>query len=144
MTERDEASNGFEPEITVFTCIYCAYMAVDTAGALRIKYPATVKLVKLPCTGKVDMRYLLEAFEQGADGVCIVGCPIGNCHHVHGNVRGQARVKYTKKLLDEVGLGGERLEMYFVSGGMGMTFANAVREITERVRALGPNPLRRC
>ncbi|MEE9616930.1 MAG: hydrogenase iron-sulfur subunit [Anaerolineae bacterium] len=144
MTERDEASNGFEPEITVFTCIYCAYMAVDTAGALRIKYPATVKLVKLPCTGKVDMRYLLEAFEQGADGVCIVGCPIGNCHHVHGNVRGQARVKYTKKLLDEIGLGGERLEMYFVSGGMGMTFANAVREITERVRALGPNPLRRC
>ncbi len=144
MTERDEASNGFEPEITVFTCIYCAYMAVDTAGALRIKYPATVKLVKLPCTGKVDMRYLLEAFEQGADGVCIVGCPIGNCHHVHGNVRGQARVKYTQKLLDEIGLGGERLEMYFVSGGMGMTFANAVREITERVRALGPNPLRRC
>ena len=144
MTERDEASNGFEPEITVFTCIYCAYMAVDTAGALRIKYPATVKLVKLPCTGKVDMRYLLEAFEQGAEGVCIVGCPIGNCHHVHGNVRGQARVKYTKKLLDEIGLGGERLEMYFVSGGMGMTFANAVREITERVRALGPNPLRRC
>ena len=144
MTERDEASNGFEPEITVFTCIYCAYMAVDTAGVLRIKYPATVKLVKLPCTGKVDMRYLLEAFEQGADGVCIVGCPIGNCHHVHGNVRGLARVKYTKKLLDEIGLGGERLEMYFVSGGMGMTFANAVREITERVRALGPNPLRRC
>lgn len=142
MTERDEASNGFEPEITVFTCIYCAYMAIDTAGALRIKYPASVKLVKLPCTGKVDMRYLLEAFEQGADGVCIVGCPIGNCHHVHGNVRGQARVKYTKKLLDEIGLGGERLEMYFVSGGMGMTFANAVREMTERVRALGPNLLK--
>ena len=142
MTERDEASNGFEPEITVFTCIYCAYMAIDTAGALRIKYPASVKLVKLPCTGKVDMRYLLEAFEQGADGVCIVGCPIGNCHHVHGNVRGLARVKYTKKLLDEIGLGGERLEMYFVSGGMGMTFANAVREMTERVRALGPNLLK--
>ncbi len=142
MTERDEASNGFEPEITVFTCIYCAYMAIDTAGALRIKYPASVKLVKLPCTGKVDVRYLLEAFEQGADGVCIVGCPIGNCHHVHGNVRGQARVKYTKKLLDEIGLGGERLEMYFVSGGMGMTFANAVREMTERVRALGPNLLK--
>jgi len=142
MTERDEASDGFEPEITVFTCIYCAYMAIDTAGALRINYPASVKLVKLPCTGKVDMRYLLEAFEQGADGVCIVGCPIGNCHHVHGNVRGLARVKYIKKLLDEIGLGGERLEMYFVSGGMGMTFANVVREITERVRALGPNPLK--
>ena len=61
MTEQDRADNGFEPEITVFTCIYCAYMAIDTAGALRIKYPANVKLVKLPCTGKTDTRYLLEA-----------------------------------------------------------------------------------
>jgi len=144
MSERgDGASDGFEPEITVFTCIYCAYMAVDTAGALRIKYPANIKLVKLPCTGKTDVRYLLEAFEQGADGVCVVGCPIGNCHHVDGNKRGLARVTYTKKLLDEIGVGGDRLEMYFVSGGMGMTFASAVREMTERVGELGPSPLRR-
>jgi F420-non-reducing hydrogenase iron-sulfur subunit len=142
MTDLDKAGTGFEPEITVFTCIYCAYMAVDTAGALRMKYPANIKLVKLPCTGKTDTRYLLEAFEQGADGVCVVGCPIGNCHHVDGNKRGLARVKYTKKLLDEVGLGGERLEMYFVSGGMGMTFANAMQEMTERIRQLGPNPLK--
>jgi F420-non-reducing hydrogenase iron-sulfur subunit len=142
MGEQEEAGNGFEPEITVFMCIYCAYMAADTAGALRVKYPANVKLVKLPCTGKTDARYLLEAFEQGADGVCVVACPIGNCHHVHGNKRGLARVEYTKKLLDEVGLGGERLEMYFVSGGMGMTFANAIREMTEQVRGLGPNPLK--
>jgi F420-non-reducing hydrogenase iron-sulfur subunit len=137
-----DGSNVFEPEITVFMCIYCAYMAADTAGALRIKYPANVKLVKLPCTGKTDARYLLEAFEQGADGVCVVGCPIGNCHHVDGNRRGLARVKYTKALLDEIGLGGERLEMYFVSGGMGVTFATAIQEMTERLRELGPNPLK--
>ena len=142
MSEQEGTGNDFEPEITVFACIYCAYMAADTAGALRIKYPANVKLIKLPCTGKTDARYLLEAFEQGADGVCVVGCPIGNCHHVHGNERGRARVGYTKKLLDEIGLGGERLEMYFVSGGMGMTFADAIREMTERVRQLGPSPLR--
>jgi F420-non-reducing hydrogenase iron-sulfur subunit len=142
MTEQDGTNNGFEPEITVFMCIYCAYMAVDTAGVLRIRYPANIKLVKLPCTGKTDTRYLLKAFEQGADGVCVVGCPIGNCHHVHGNERGLARVKYTKRLLDEVGLGGERLEMCFVSGGMGETFADAMREMTERLRALGPSPLK--
>ena len=142
MTEQDETGDGFEPEITVFMCIYCAYMAVDTAGALRVKYPANIKLVRLPCTGKTNMRYLLEAFEQGADGVCVVGCPIGNCHHVRGNERGRTRVKYTKQLLDEIGLGGERLEMYFVSGGMGETFANAMREMTERLRALGPSLLK--
>ena len=135
-------TDEFEPEITVFMCIYCAYMAADTAGALRIKYPANVKLVKLPCTGKTDTRYLLEAFEQGADGVCVVGCPIGNCHHVHGNERGLARVKYVKQMLDEIGLGSGRLEMYFVSGGMGNTFADAIREMTERVEEMGPNPLR--
>ena len=135
-------SGEFTPEITVFTCIYCAYMAADTAGALRIRYPADIKLVKLPCTGKTDARYLLEAFEQGADGVCVVGCPIGNCHHVQGNERGRSRVKYTRKLLDEIGLGSDRLEMTFVSGGMGMTFATAVRGMTERLQDLGPNPLR--
>lgn len=137
-----KADNEFEPEITVFMCIYCAYMAADTAGALRIKYPANVKLIKLPCTGKTDRRYLLEAFEQGADGVCVVGCPIGNCHHVRGNERGLARVKHTKKILDDIGLGGERLQMYFVSGGMGNTFANAIRDIARRVQELGPSPLK--
>ncbi len=142
MTEQESRNNDFEPEITVFTCIYCAYMAVDTAGALRINYPANIKLIKLPCTGKTDMRYLMEAFEQGADGVCVVGCPLGNCHHVHGNERGQARVKYTKQWLDDIGLESDRLEMYFVSGGMGETFANAIREMADRVRELGPSPLK--
>ena len=65
----------FEPEITAFMCIYCGYMAADTASALRIKYPANVKLVKLPCTGKTDPRYILKAFEDGADGVYIIACP---------------------------------------------------------------------
>jgi coenzyme F420-reducing hydrogenase delta subunit len=142
-TDSSSANGSCEPEITVFTCIYCAYMAADTAGALRIKYPANVKLVKLPCTGKVDTRYLLSAFEQGADGVCVVGCPIGNCHHVHGNIRGQARVNHTKEMLREIGLEEERLAMYFVSGGMGMTFANAIQEMTDRVKALGPSPLKK-
>ena len=82
--------NGFEPEITGFYCIYCAYMAADTAGALHVPYPANVKFVRMPCTGKTDVHYILEAFEQGADGVYIVACPIGNCHHVRGNERGQA------------------------------------------------------
>lgn len=141
-TQHATQSASFEPEITVFSCIYCAYMAADTAGALRAKYPANIKLIKLPCTGKTDIRYLLKAFEQGADGVCVVGCPIGNCHHVHGNERGLARVKYAKALLDEIGLGADRLEMIFVSGGMGETFARAMREMTERLRAMGPNPLK--
>jgi len=139
MSEND---NVFEPDITALMCIYCAYMAADSAGALRISYPANVKLVKLPCTGKTDPRYILRAFEDGADGVYVVACPVGNCHHVRGNERAHARVLRTKQMLDEIGLGGDRLEMYFVSGGQGASFAQAAEEMTERIRALGPNPIR--
>jgi coenzyme F420-reducing hydrogenase delta subunit len=133
----------FEPEITAFMCIYCGYMAADTAGSLRIDYPSNIKLIRLPCTGKTDSRYILQAFEDGADGVYIIACPVGNCHHVRGNERARERVKKTKLLLDEIGLSGDRLEMYFMSGGQGRAFADAAQEMTERIRKLGPNPLKK-
>jgi F420-non-reducing hydrogenase iron-sulfur subunit len=135
--------NEFEPEITAFYCIYCGFMAADTAGALQVQYPANIKFVRLPCTGKMDVRYVLEAFEQGADGVYVVACPIGNCHHVRGNERGRARINRARELLEEIGLEGERLGMFFMSGSQGHTFAAAAQTMTERIRKLGPNPLRR-
>ena len=138
------SDNGFEPEITAFTCIYCGAMAGDSAGYERITYPANVKVIRLPCTGKVDVEYILKAFEQGADGVYIMACPIGNCHHERGNIRATKRVEYVKKLLDEIGLGRERLGIYYGSGGQGHTFANAAREMTARVRRIGPNPIKKA
>lgn len=132
----------FKPELTAFTCIYCGYMAADTAGSLRIEYPANVKLVRLPCTGKTDIQYLLDAFDQGADGVYIVACSLGNCHHVRGNERGKARVQRAREILESIGIEPERLEMFFVSGGMGATFAGIAREMTERIKQLGPSPVK--
>ena len=137
-----QTSQAFEPEITAFYCIYCGYMAADTAGALGIQYPANVKFVRLPCTGKTDIRYLLEAFEQGADGVFVVACSIGNCHHVRGNERGLARLQRAQKILNDIGLGSERLDMFFMSGSQAHTFASAVDKMTARIRDLGPNPLK--
>jgi F420-non-reducing hydrogenase iron-sulfur subunit len=134
--------NDFEPEITAFYCIYCGYTAADTAGAFQIQYPANIKFVRMPCTGKTDIRYLLEAFEQGADGVYVVGCPIGNCHHVRGNERGLARLQRARDILDAIGLGGERLDMFFMSGSQGHYFAQVAQTMTERIRKLGPNPLK--
>lgn len=141
MTIHDDS---FEPEITAFYCIFCGYMAADTAGALQIQYPANVKFVRMPCTGKTDIRYLLEAFEQGADGVYVVACPIGNCHHVRGNERGLARLVRAREILEEVGIEGERLDMFFMSGSQGHAFAMAAQTMTERVRELGPSPLKRA
>jgi coenzyme F420-reducing hydrogenase delta subunit len=132
----------FNPEITVFSCIYCAYMAADTAGSLRQEYPANIKIIRLPCTGKTDPQYILEAFEKGADGVYIAACGIGNCHHERGNERGKARVDRTKEILEKIGINPERLDMFFLSGAMGATFAHIAQEMTQRIRELGPNPLR--
>jgi F420-non-reducing hydrogenase iron-sulfur subunit len=143
MTESTIQEKTFEPEITAFTCIYCAAMAGDVAGGERITYPANVKVIRLPCTGKVDIEYILKAFEQGADGVYVIACSIGNCHHEVGNVRATKRVEYLKKLLDDIGLGRERLGIYYVSGGQGRDFAGAAREMTARIRRLGPSPMKR-
>lgn len=132
----------FEPEITAFYCIYCGFMAADTAGSMRVQYPANVKFVRLPCTGKTDIRYVLEAFEQGADGVYVVACPIGNCHHVRGNERGRARVRRARDILKEIGLEEERLGMFFMSGSQAQSFAAAAHTMTERVRQLGPSPFK--
>ena len=135
------STHEFEPEITAFYCIYCGYMAADSAGALNVPYPANVKFIRVPCTGKVDVRYILEAFEQGADGVYVVACPIGNCHHVRGNERGRARVRQARRLLEAVGLEADRLGIFFMSGSQAHAFAAAAHTMTERVRRCGPNPL---
>ena len=134
--------DSFEPEITAFYCIYCGYMAADTAGAMGVQYPANVKFIRLPCTGKTDIRYILEAFEQGADGVYIIACPIGNCHHVRGNERGRNRVRRARQILEEIGLESDRLGMFFMSGSQAHAFSFAAKTMTERIRNLGPNPLK--
>ena len=136
------SGNGFVPEITAFTCNYCGYMAADTAGTLRLEYPANVKFIRLPCTGKTDVQYLLDAFDRGADGVYVIACSLGNCHHVRGNERGRARVERAKQILKSVGVEPERLDMFFLSGGMGATFAEIARDMTDRVRELGPSPVK--
>jgi F420-non-reducing hydrogenase iron-sulfur subunit len=139
----EQTDNRFEPQLTAFTCIYCGSMAADTTGALRLTYPANVKLFRFPCTGKVDVEYVLRAFEEGADGVYVVACSIGNCHHLHGNVRATRRIEYARKLLEQVGIEGERLGVFYMSGSQAHAFANAAIQMTEQVRALGPSPLRK-
>ena len=136
------AENGFEPELTAFTCNYCGSMAADAAGTMRLRYPANVKLFRFPCTGKVDVEYILRAFEEGADGVYVVACPIGNCHHESGNVRAAKRVEYARKLLAEVGLEGERVDIFYMTASQAHAFVRAATEMTERVRRLGPSPLK--
>jgi len=133
----------FEPRILAFCCHYCAYAAADLAGSMRLQYPTNVRIIKLPCSGRIDALHLLRSFEDGADGVLVAGCLEGTCHYLEGNYNAKRRVKYVKGLLDQIGLGGDRLEMYTLSSAEGPRWAQIVKEMTERIRTLGPNPLRR-
>ncbi len=132
----------FEPEIVAFCCHYCAYGAADLAGNLRIQYPANVKIVRLPCTGRLDVLLVLEALEAGADGVMVAGCLEGDCHYREGNLNAKRRVAYARRQLKQIGLEPERVEMFTMSSAMGRQFAEAAMQMTEQIRALGPNPLK--
>ena len=131
----------FEPKIVAFCCNFCAFAAADLAGAMRIQYPPNVRIVRLPCTGKVDAVYIMKTFEEGADGVFVAGCIEGECHFIEGNLRAKKRVAYVKRLLDEVGVNPLRVEMFNLSSAMGGQFAKICEEMTGRVKSLGPSEL---
>jgi len=132
----------FEPVIVAFCCHYCAYTAADMAGSQRLHYPPNVKIVRVPCSGKVDALHIMKAFEKGADGVYVAGCLEGDCHFKNGNTRAARRVAYVQKMLEDIGIGGERVGMFLMSAGMGERFAQTATDFTEKIRSLGPNPAR--
>jgi F420-non-reducing hydrogenase iron-sulfur subunit len=107
-----------------------------------LSYPANVRIVKLPCSGRVDVIHLMKAMEEGADGILVAGCLEGDCHYQVGNLRAKKRVAYVREILDQIGIGGERVAMYNLSAGEGPRFAEIAREMTEKIKQLGPNPIK--
>ena len=109
---------------------------------MRLNYPANIKIIMVPCTGKVDVIHLLKALENGADGVYVVGCMEGECHFLKGNLRAKKRVQHAKDLMEEVGVSGERVEMFNLSAADAPLFVQFAKEMTERIIRLGPSPIR--
>lgn len=109
---------------------------------MRMNYPTNVKIVRLPCTGKVDALYLLKALEDGVDGVYVAGCEEGDCHFLKGNLRAKKRVGYVKSILKDIGINPGRVEMYNLSAADGPRFVDIARRFTERIKALGPSPVK--
>ena len=140
---RKPVDPDFEPEIIVFACHYCAYAAADLAGSMRLQYPSNIRMIKLPCTGKLEVIHLLKAIEAGADGVYAAGCLEGECHYLKGNLWARKRINHVKDLLTELGIEPERVEMYNMSSAQGARFAEVATEFTERIKQLGPNPVKR-
>ncbi|MFH1006902.1 MAG: hydrogenase iron-sulfur subunit [Candidatus Latescibacterota bacterium] len=126
------------PNIVVYCCAHSGYEAADRAGRRHLSYPVGVRIVRVPCSGKVDAIYLLKAFEQGADGVLVVGCHEDSCQFLTGNLRAKKRVDYVRGLLQEIGLEPERVRMAHVASVQDLRFVELVREMEETLTALGP------
>ena len=129
---------NFEPKIIAFVCNWCTYAGADLAGTSRTKYAHNVRVIKLPCTGRIDPLFLLKAFDAGADAVLVSGCHPGDCHYSSGNYIARRRWTVFSKLLDIVGIDSERVFFSWVSAAEGQKWANIINDITEKVRQKGP------
>lgn len=133
----------FEPKIVGFFCNWCSYAGADLAGTSRIKYPTTIKIIRVMCSGRVDEKLILKAFTAGADGVLICGCNPGDCHYQKGNLSARRRVTGIKPLLDAIGIGKERLRLEWISASDGPKVAETVKSFTNTLKELGPSPFNR-
>jgi F420-non-reducing hydrogenase iron-sulfur subunit len=109
---------------------------------MRLSYPSNVKIIEVPCSGRVDILHLLRAIEDGADGVYVAGCLEGECHYISGNLKAKKRVQYVKGVLEELGMEPERVEMFNLSSGDGPRFTQIAKEMSERIANLGPSPVK--
>ena len=128
----------FEPNIIGFLCNWCSYAGADLAGTSRIQYPPNLKVIRVMCSGRVNPIFVINALQQGADGVLIGGCHPGDCHYERGNYLARRRMAVMKKLLEHTGIDPNRVRMTWVSAAEGNKFAEVVKEVTEDVRKLGP------
>jgi F420-non-reducing hydrogenase iron-sulfur subunit len=132
------ADGQFEPRIVGFLCRWCSYTGADLAGTSRIQYPPNVTPIRVMCSGRVDPTFIVKALADGADGVLVAGCHPGDCHYQEGNYKTMRRYPMLLRLLDQFGIERDRVRLEWVSASEGDRFAAVVKELTEKVRALGP------
>jgi len=128
----------WEPKITAFLCNWCSYAGADLAGTSRYEYPSNIRIVRLPCSGKVDPLFIVKAFENGADGVLVSGCHPGDCHYTSGNYHARRKFTIFRKLLEFYGIDINRVQFSWVSAAEGSKWAEVATSVTEEIRKLGP------
>lgn len=133
----------FEPQIVGFLCNWCSYAGADLAGTSRASYPSNIRIIRVPCSGRVDPLFVMKAFQDGADGVMVLGCHPGDCHYQQGNYYAQRRYAIMHRLLEFTGIDSGRLVVDWVSASEGKRFATVVSDFTEQVRTLGPLELKK-
>ena len=135
---RSSEATTFEPKILAYVCNWCTYLGADLAGTTRLEYPPNIRILRLPCTGRIDFNLLVKAFEIGADAVLVSGCHPGDCHYTSGNYHARRRWILFRELLDLLGFDLERIHFTWISAAEGKKFQQVVTDITEKTRKLGP------
>ena len=133
----------FSPKIIGFCCNWCTYAAADLAGTSKLQMPPSVSVVKVMCSSRIDPVLMLKAFLRGADGVLVAGCHPGDCHYGNGNYYTRRRFALLKEVVRSLGLEHERLQLAWISASEGQKYQQVVIEFTEKIKKLGPNPIRR-
>ena len=139
--KKEQKKEDFEPKIVGFLCNWCSYAGADLAGTSRIQYPPNVRIIRVMCSGSVDSMYILRALLEGADGVFVGGCHPGDCHYIDGNYKARRRIVLLENILGTLGLEKERVRLRWISASEGQKFADTMKEMTESIRKLGPNPI---
>ena len=137
--EQTAVGKSWEPRVVAFLCTWCSYAGADLAGVSRIQYPDNVRIIRVPCCGRVNPMFLLRALQNGADGVLVSGCHPGDCHYISGNLVARRKFALLKGLLRYAGIEPERVQFTWVSASEGGRFAAVVEKVVEEVRKLGPN-----
>ena len=132
------ADKGFEPKIIGFLCNWCSYAGADKAGGMLELYPHNVQVIRVMCSGRVDPKFILSAFEKGADGVMVLACHPGDCHYKEGNCRALQRHRMLNLMLEQFGVEKERCRLDYVSAAEGEKFSRIIGEMVASVRLLGP------
>ncbi|MBN2443396.1 MAG: hydrogenase iron-sulfur subunit [Spirochaetales bacterium] len=129
---------NWEPKIVAFLCNWCSYAGADLAGVSRIQYGTNIRIVRVPCSGRINPQYILKALQNGADGVLVSGCHPGDCHYISGNLVARRKFALVKKLIEYVGIEPERVQFSWVSASEGVRFASLINNVIADVKKVGP------
>ena len=129
---------NWEPKIVTFLCNWCSYAGADLAGVSRLQYPHNIRIIRVPCSGRVNPFYILKVLQNGVDGVLVSGCHPGDCHYISGNLVARRKFALLKNFLGYIGIEPERVQFSWVSAAEGGRFVDIIRKVTEEIRGLGP------
>ena len=132
------AAGAWEPKILAFLCNWCSYAGADLAGTSRVQYPPNLRVIRVPCSGRVNPIFIVEALRQGVDGVLVSGCHPGDCHYLAGNYFARRRFALLQRYLEYLGIEKGRVQFSWVSASEGARFAEVVTKVTDDIKALGP------